>query len=100
MALRPPGSAAGPAAGVEVVLDQRQAFGSKLGGGDPDVQSLGQLGGLGERLSAGARRRVVPAAQLNPSQPPVAAGLRWPVGDDAIVQRYDFTLRLSGQRRL
>lgn len=98
--LRPPGSAARPASGVEVVLDQRQAFRSKLGGGDPDVQSLGQLRGLSERLSTGSRRRVVAAAQLNPPQPPVTAGLRWPVCDHAIVQRYDLTLRLSGQRRL
>ncbi len=60
--LRPPGSAARPASGVEVVLDQRQAFRSKLGGGDPDVQSLGELGSLGERLVTGARRRVVATA--------------------------------------
>ena len=96
--LRPPASAARAAAGVEVVLDQRQALGSKLGGRDPDVQSLGELGSLGERLSAGARRRVVAAAQLHPPQPPVTAGLRWPVGNNAVVQRYDLTWRLSGQR--
>lgn len=60
--LRPPGSAARPASGVEVVLDERQAFRSELGGGDPDVQSLGQLGGFSERRGTGARRRVVAAA--------------------------------------
>ncbi len=98
--LRPPGSAARPASGVEVVLDQRQAFRSKLGGWDTDVQTLGQLGGFSERLGTGARRRVVAAAQLNPPQPPVTAGSRWPVCDDPIVQRYDLTLRLLGQRRL
>ena len=97
--LRPPGSAARPASGVEVVLDQRQAFRSKLRRGDPDVQSLGQHAGLGECLGTRARRRVVTAAELHPPHPPVTAGLRWPVGDYAIVQRYDFTLRLSGQRR-
>ncbi len=98
--LRPPGSAARPASKVEVVLNQRQAFRPKLGGGDADVQSLGQLSGLGERLGTGARRRVVAAAELHPPQPPVTAGLRWPIGDDSIVQRYDLTLRLSGERRL
>jgi len=100
VALRPPGSAARPSAGVEVVLDQRQALRPKLGGGDPDVESLGQLGGLDKRLGAGARRRVVAAAQLNPPQPPITAGSRWPVGHHAIVQRYDLALCLSGQRRL
>lgn len=37
---------------VEVVLDQCAPFRPKLGGGDPDVQPFGQLGGLGERLGS------------------------------------------------
>ncbi len=96
MPLRPAGPASRSAPAVKVVIDQGFASGSEVRCRCPDVQTLGELGALGQRLVFGACRRIPTAAKLQPPEPPVAAWFGGSVGDYAAFEWDDLASGIAG----